>query len=322
MNRTASTKKNIHGLVGLGILVVSEVLLFLKIEPAVSWFYSIAWWSYILIADSLVYSINKNSLILNRPRQFLQLLPWSVTIWLVFEQFNFALQNWHYIALPQNVWLRWAGYVVAYATVLPGLFETTELLEALGLFKRSSVRPLADPRALYIPFAVSGSAMVALSMLLPRYCFPLVWMGFIFLLEPANHKLGGKSLLSDWANGTLRTFYLLLLAGLICGLLWEFWNFWAKSKWLYSIPFFNEWPIFEMPLLGFLGFPPFAVECYVMYNFAILCMRRGLGEQKAVHPSQPTRRTWQHLLVYLFMMIFWGLSFYLIDQNTVISFRS
>jgi hypothetical protein len=25
--------------------------------------------------------------------------------------------------------------------------------------------------------------------------------------------------------------------------------------------------IFEMPVLGFLGFPPFAVECWVIYIF-------------------------------------------------------
>jgi hypothetical protein len=322
MNSTASTKKNIHGLMGLAILIVSEVLLFLKMEPAVSWFYSLAWWSYILIVDSLVYRINKNSLILSRPRQFLQLLPWSVTLWLIFEQFNFALQNWRYVDLPHEIWLRWAGYIIAYSTVLPGLFETSELLEALGLFKHSPVKPLRKARRLYIPFVISGGAMLAFSMLLPRYCFPLVWLGFIFLLEPANHKLEGKSLLADWESGTLRTLYLLLLSGLICGLLWEFWNFWARSKWLYSIPFFDRWRLFEMPLLGYLGFPPFALECYVMYNFSLLCMRGKLLEQKEMRPLQPARHFRRHLLIYFFMAIFWGLSFYFIDQNTVISLRS
>jgi hypothetical protein len=25
--------------------------------------------------------------------------------------------------------------------------------------------------------------------------------------------------------------------------------------------------LFEMPVLGFLGFPPFALECFLMYRF-------------------------------------------------------
>jgi hypothetical protein len=50
-------------------------------------------------------------------------------------------------------------------------------------------------------------------------------------------------------------------------LLWELWNFWAQSKWVYQIPFFDRWRLFEMPLAGYLGFPPFAVECREMYLF-------------------------------------------------------
>jgi hypothetical protein len=321
MNKSSSTRRNVHGIVALGVLTVSQILLFFKIEPVVSWFYSLAWWSYILIVDSLVYSIKKNSLLLSRPRQFFLLLPWSVTIWLIFEQFNLELQNWHYTALPENAWLRWPGYAVAYATVLPGLFETTELLDALGLFKRSAVRPLVKPYALYIPFMAAGGLMLALSILFSRYCFPLVWLGFIFLLEPANHRLGGRSLLGDWATGTLRTFYLLLLAGLVCGFLWEFWNFWAGSKWLYSVPFFDLWPIFEMPLLGYLGFPPFAVECYVMYNFVILCIDGAGWEREGANTPRTARGKCLHLVVYFLMAIFWAFAFYLIDRNTVIHFQ-
>jgi hypothetical protein len=60
-------------------------------------------------------------------------------------------------------------------------------------------------------------------------------------------------------------------AGMICGLLWEFWNFWTKSKWIYTVPFVGDIKLFEMPILGFLGFAPFALECYVMYNF-VCCL--------------------------------------------------
>ncbi len=52
----------------------------------------------------------------------------------------------------------------------------------------------------------------------------------------------------------------------MCGVLWEFWNYWTGTKWIYSVPYFQNWKVFEMPLMGFLGFPPFAVECWIMYH--------------------------------------------------------
>ena len=64
--------------------------------------------------------------------------------------------------------------------------------------------------------------------------------------------------------------------GATCGLLWEFWNYWAVAKWTYHLPFLGElarWRYFEMPLVGFLGFLPFAAECWVMLNVIIA----GLG---------------------------------------------
>ena len=49
--------------------------------------------------------------------------------------------------------------------------------------------------------------------------------------------------------------------------MWEFFNYWAISKWTYTVPYFGSVKIFEMPVLGFLGFPPFAVECWAIYIF-------------------------------------------------------
>jgi len=123
----------------------------------------------------------------------------------------------------------------------------------------------------------------------PRYFFPLTWGILIFLLEPINYRWGGKSILRDWKKGSLRKFYLLLLAGLICGILWEFWNFWASTKWIYTVPFFEELKLFEMPVLGFLGFPPFAVECYVFYNFISLFRYRRGWEEDTYRLNQAKR---------------------------------
>ena len=39
------------------------------------------------------------------------------------------------------------------------------------------------------------------------------------------------------------------------------------------MPLLSEIKLFEMPVLGFLGFPPFALECYVLYQFAKTALR-------------------------------------------------
>jgi len=68
----------------------------------------------------------------------------------------------------------------------------------------------------------------------------------------------------------------LLIAGMICGMLWEFWNFWAGSKLIYSVPQLWFLKLFEMPFLGFFGFPPFALECYLAHRLSILVRDRHL----------------------------------------------
>jgi hypothetical protein len=162
---------------------------------------------------------------------------------------------------------RWAGYAVSFATVLPGIFEATELVGAVGLFHRVRVRPIRVRRGLCTIFLFTGALLLILPLLVPQYTFPLIWMGFVLLLEPINHRWARRSLLREWERGTLRTFVRLLVGGMLCGLVWEVLNFWAVTKWIYTVPFLERMKLFEMPVAGFFGFPPFAVECYVIVQF-------------------------------------------------------
>ena len=91
-------------------------------------------------------------------------------------------------------------------------------------------------------------------------------------MDPINYRRGGQSIFGDWARGDFSRFGQLMLAGAICGILWEFWNMWATTKWIYTFPFpwLRELKLFEMPLVGFLGFPAFNVEYFVMFHFIAL----------------------------------------------------
>lgn len=254
------------------LMIVAPLLFFVaalammqKKEPFYTWFYSFAWWSYILFVESFLFARGHRSQLFADPTRYLLLLPLSVTIWLIFEVFNFRLQNWHYLCLPPQRGVRWLGYTIAFATVVPAIFATRNLLDFFGIFRNTGKVPVVLHR-LKSHFVKIGIAMLVLPMLFPKIFFPLVWLAFIFLLEPFTYRSGANSILRDLQKGSGRNLYLLLLSGLLCGILWECWNFGAGSKWLYTIPYLGFLKIFEMPILGFFGFPPFAVACYVMVN--------------------------------------------------------
>ncbi len=310
-----------YGPLALLVLILAEMTLFSGIRIVGHWFYILAWWPYIFFVDWLVKRKTGNSLIIDRTKEFLVLIPWSTFLWLIFEWFNLYLKNWHYINIISSLPLRWLGYFFSFGTVLPGLFETYELLFSYGVLKNYRIRPLRDPRSLYHWFILIGGLFLVLPLAYPRYFFPFVWGSFIFLLEPINHLLGAPSILREWESGSLTKFLLLLLAGLICGLLWEFWNFWAESKWIYTVPFVGNIKLFEMPILGFLGFPPFAVECYVMVSFISLFRKGSHWETKVkVCGRGATKKL---VILAIFIHLFFDIfMFQQIDSHTVKSFIS
>jgi hypothetical protein len=113
-----------------------------------------------------------------------------------------------------------------------------------------------------------GAASLVLPLAWPDLFYPLTWGSFVFLLAPWNRRRASRSFLRDLEHGEAGALCRTLLAGLVCGVLWETWNYWARTKWIYTVPGFERLKLFEMPLLGFLGFPPFAVECVVVIRFA------------------------------------------------------
>ena len=249
--------------------VASFWLMLEEVEPFHTGFYSLAWWSYIVFVSAINQRWHGNSLLFDRWREFLWVFLVSTPAWLFFELCNFRLQNWHYLGVPSEWWVRFPGYFLAFGTVLPGIFETRTLLQNLGLRFRSRKTGAATSSGRRGKLALLGGLMLGVALLWPDLFFPLVWVGPIFLLEWLVSLSGEKGLSDSLAHGDFSAAIQLLASGLVCGILWEFWNFWAGAKWIYSIPYLNAVPVFEMPLAGFLGFPPFALICYLMYRLSI-----------------------------------------------------
>jgi hypothetical protein len=264
-----------YGWLGWLALLSAEALLFARVEPVATYFTPIAWSSYILIADAAVLALTNRSRLNDAPIVVARLAFLSIPLWLIFEAYNLRLQNWTYIGLPRAWPAAFFGYAWSFATITPAIFETADLVQAIlpvpsaAPLPESAPHPRKISRAAEFILMISGAACLLVPLLVPQhlaaYLFALVWIGFLLLLDPLNHHLGLPSFIGDLAEGMPRRLYGFLVAGWICGFLWEFWNYWATAKWLYTFPMFQYWKIFEMPAPGFLGFLPFALECFVLY---------------------------------------------------------
>ena len=257
------------------------------VEPFWSWHTPIAWTGYILFIDGLVWRLRGNSLLRNNPREAVFLAAMSVPLWLIFEVYNkHALHNWYYLGLPENPVVRHIGYVWAFATIWPGIFETGELIGAL----RGRSGPDGPRTRRRVPLGVFGwiSVIVGVALLALPFAYPspwlaaAVWLGFIFLLDPINAALGAESIRADLQSGRRDRLINLFAGGLLCGVIWECWNYWAHSKWIYNVPVPPHIKLFEMPLAGYGGFLPFAVECFTMYVFVRHLIWRGAGRPVAL----------------------------------------
>lgn len=268
-----------YGLLGALIIVVSEIGMLLRVEPFWSWHTPTAWTGYILLVDAWVLKRRGHSWLHDARAEFAFLAAVSVPLWLVFEWYNtFFIDNWHYINLPENAALRYFGYAWSFATIWPAIFETGDLVASFRRDEVATSRPKASGVSGLWPLAsgLVGAALLAWPVVAPSpYLAAPVWLGFIFLLDPVNRRLGAEALTSNRAVN-------LGFAGLICGVVWEFWNYWARAKWLYDVPILPELKIFEMPLPGYGGFPPFALECFTMYVTVRLVFWRGAARPISV----------------------------------------
>ncbi|HLV02813.1 MAG TPA: hypothetical protein VKZ59_16205, partial [Acidobacteriota bacterium] len=218
-------------------LVVAAALLHLSafflmlwnVEPFYTFFYQFGWWSYIIFIAALNHLQAENSLIFDHPRRFFRVFIYSSLVWFFFEAYNLRLENWHYYGVPIEAWIRIPGYFIAFGTVLPGIFETRTLVSnnlLAGGLKGPAIRL---HRPVLYRFLLIGGLMMIAPLISPRVFFPFVWVGLIFLLDAILHFMGAASVTfsGQLSKGDYAGIASFAVAGLLCGFLWEFWNFWA-----------------------------------------------------------------------------------------------
>jgi hypothetical protein len=266
-----------YGIVALCLCLASWACSWLRIDPFFRYSFFPLWFGFILFLDALSVTLHGTSLLSRMRWRMVWLFLVSSVFWWIFEWFNVPVQNWHYrFDHPYSPLAYFIISSIDFSTVLPAVFEISEILSSFPLLHPRL--PLDDPGPrlslpLFIVLEGLGVLCLVLPWIFPHYCFPLIWFSLIFILDPINNLARRKSafghlLAQDWR------FFVVPLSALVCGFFWEMWNYLALPKWYYTVPFIGFWKVFEMPLLGYSGYLPFALELFALYQFILLITRR------------------------------------------------
>ncbi|MDD4143512.1 MAG: hypothetical protein PHN68_02640 [Prolixibacteraceae bacterium] len=258
-------KYPLHGWLGIFLVIIFWHMNWNLDGLRTHWMFFPLWLGFIFAVDGFVYKRQGTSLVKRNLKGFILLFVLSVPLWWLFELFNEVLQNWNYEGREYFSDITYALYAsLNFSIVLPAVFESAELVST---FKRRDFAPhWKTGRRLQLIFFVSGWIMLFLLLVWPEIFFPLVWVSVYFIVEPVNYRLGFKNLFHQTEKGNWRMVWNLWIGVLICGFFWEMWNFYSFPKWTYELPYLNEPKIFEMPTAGYLGYLPFSLELYALFN--------------------------------------------------------
>lgn len=261
----------LHGLAGLGLVILFWILNWKLTGPRTHWGFFPLWVGYCLTIDGLVYWRTGTSLLKRSPRKYIGLFLISAPVWWIFEILNLRTQNWTYLGAEIFSPLEYAFWTtLSFTTVIPAVFGSAEFFASFDFvqrIKRGLV--IGTDRRTTLSFFVSGWIMLVLLWIYPEIFFPFIWLSVYFVLEPINVWLGNRSL-ADWTKqGDWRPVISLWLGVLLTAFLWEMWNYLAYPKWVYHVPWGSGLHVFEMPLLGYGGYLPFALELYALYHLVM-----------------------------------------------------
>jgi hypothetical protein len=257
----------VWGMAGVVLFALGLWALVADLEAWNTVWYLPAWYGYLLVLDALIYARRGRSFVGGRSRELAAMMLWSLPFWFVFEAFNLRLANWYYVFGLRTLWGSFLMSMLAFATVLPACFFHAEVLDSFGVFREKRWRPLRVTPRLLAAGVSAGVACAVLPLLFPRWTFWMVWAAPFAIFEVVNYRSGAPSLLRDLEEGRPGRLLRLLLGGLAAGAAWELLNFWARTKWIYTVPGFEDWKLLEMPFAGFGGFPPLALSGFAYFSF-------------------------------------------------------
>ncbi len=256
-----------------GLLVIAAALAAARVSEAMDLLrFPLAWSGVLLVLDALA-RLRHGRSPLATVRDWLACAGLSIAFWDLFELLNLRLHNWWYTGLSQSPLLGSLFAAISFATVLPAIRlglaaatprEEPPLRAASDELPRRPAGPVRrNDRALLL---LAGALALALPLAWPRVFFGLAWLFLWPLCEAALTRLPrdpAGSLPSPLESLRARDRRLplrLLALALPLGLLWESLNWGCERGWFYTVPHFERFKLFEMPLPGYLGYLPFLLE--------------------------------------------------------------
>lgn len=260
-----------YGVFGLLLLAGSWIVAWEQVRPVSTFSFFPLWLGYTLLVDSVVLRRRGTSLMTESRGSFARMFLVSAAFWWCFEALNLVVHNWHYLGTEGFSPLGYFLYAsVAFSTVIPAVLETATLIASFFAPDTffTPVRTTAPLRRLTIVAAIGVATFLA-PFAWPNQAYGLVWISALLIVEPVNWMLGRPSVFRLLASNRLALLLVLAGTGMVCGPLWELWNFYSYPKWYYILPGIAGPKFFEMPLTGMLGYPPFMIEVYAMYNLLL-----------------------------------------------------
>lgn len=268
------------GWLAFGILLASWFLAWSRMP----WFESLQaltfiplWFSYIVLANALCFRQSGSCPLLDKPYFFLALFPVSSVFWWYFEYLNQFVHSWYYTGVDYGPLSYSIHATISFCTVLPAVYTTRTFISHMKWFKhRFQDLPLVRMRG-FMPFAASAGLLIGCAGLIglalwPGKLFSMLWIAPLLIMTSMQQMAEKTSIFSGMATGDWRPALSAAMAALFCGFFWEMWNYFSMARWMYSIPYVYRFKLFEMPILGYMGYLPFGLTCIAIAElFEIRC---------------------------------------------------
>lgn len=237
--------------------------------------FTLLWSGYVLAMNGLAIRDTGRSLLTHRTRWFLALFPASMGFWWLFEHLNQFVGNWYYAGVELSTdWDYFIRATLPFSTVLPAVASTWAWLRHFPRLEALALPALREHRTLAWFALAAGAAALIFIGISPERLYPALWIAPLLVLWGLQQLLLGETVFTPLEHGDWRPVLQPALAALLCGFLWELWNFGSVAKWHYSIPYVQRFSLFEMPLLGYAGYLPFGIECALVMDLVARCVER------------------------------------------------
>lgn len=262
------------GWIGLAALGLTWVLAWTRLDwfaPCQPHTFVPLWLSYIVVVNAVCARRAGRCRLTDQTGFFLALFPASAAFWWFFEYLNRFVQNWYYTGADYGPWMYFFLATCSFATVLPAVLSTTDLVLTFAWVHRCFAAapafcPQRPKRLAALVLALAGAGLAGIGIW-PDLLFALLWVAPLLVLSAIEALAGRPHVFSRIGRGDWRQIVAAALAALICGFCWEMWNYYSLARWTYAVPYVQRFHIFEMPLLGFAGYLPFGLECLAVARF-------------------------------------------------------